>query len=612
MAYLALTHPGGRTAEPFDAMVADLQARGWTRVLAPYALAVLVKDVAAPPVRPLGDWRGPVGAVIGEVFDRAALDVGEARLLDLEALGGLANDDPKAIARLLSQHGFGDYVVVIRQRQGGPPVAAADPLGGRPAFAWVRDGVTIIGDEPPDGLAAPVEVAVDWPAVAALMADPRRMGAAPPLKGVTWIEPGVCRHGAALQHREVIWTPAKAARRGPRQGDEAGLRRAVEGTLRAFLIGRRRVLCEISGGLDSAIVATSLRAVGRPADAGLNFFRNQAEADERVYARAAAERAATPLRCVERPLLTLTMDGLTADAGAFRPNFEILDTDFDDLALEAIAETEADILFTGHGGDVVFYQLAAADLAGDLLRGAPCEGSRLTRLVEVALRTRRSIWSLAAQALRGRPTRAVEALMSAPKILAPNQVEGAWHPWVSDLKGLPPAKRAQIRGLALTQGVFAYTRRGAAARLCHPLLSQPVVEACLETSTPVLSQGEGERSFARRVFADRLPEIIVSRRSKGDISVFLGRTLARNAPMLRDFLLDGRLVAQGVLQRKDLEAVLSPEVLIFRNTYAEVVTATVLEAFVRYWEGRAGGVGVAPPATASAVDPVGRSSESAA
>jgi asparagine synthase (glutamine-hydrolysing) len=610
MAYLALTHPGGRTAEPFEAMVADLQARGWTCVMAAYGLFVLVKDVAAPPVRPLGDRRGSVGAVIGEVFDRAALDVNEARWLGLEALGGLAYDDPTGVPRSLAQQGFGDYVVVIRQRQRGTPVVASDPLGGRPAFAWVREGVTLVGDEPPEGLAAPVGVTVHWPAVAALMADPRRMGAAPPLKGVTWIEPGVCRHGADLHQREVVWTPAEAARRGPRRGDEAGLRRAVEGTLRAFLIGRRRVLCEISGGLDSAIVATSLKAIGRPADAGLNFFRPQAEADERVYARAAADCAATPLRCVERPLLTLTLDGLMADAGAFRPNFEILDTDFDDLALEAIADTQADILLTGHGGDVVFYQLAAADLAGDLLRGAPCEGSRLARLVEVALRTRRSIWSLAVQALRGRPSRAVEALMSAPKILAPNLAEGAWHPWVADLRGLPPAKRAQIRGLALTQGVFAYTRRGAAARLCHPLLSQPVVEACLETSTPVLSQGEGERSFARRVFADRLPEIIIARRSKGDISVFLGRTLAHNVPMLRDFLLDGRLVAQGVLRREDLEAVLSPEVLIFRNAYAELVTATVLEAFVRYWEGRAGGMGAASAIMSS--DPAGRSSESAA
>ena len=607
MGYIVLTHAGGRTADTFDALVSDLERRGWSKVLAPYALAVLVRDVAAPPVRALGDWRGVVGAVIGEVFDRVALASDEADLFDLESLAALAHQDPGRLAGVLAHAAFGDYVGVVRDRRDGSAVVFSDPLGGRPAFAWERDGVTLVGDAPPEGLAAPVGVSVDWAGVADLMADPRRMGAAPPLRGVTWIAPGVCRSGPGLAKTETTWTPAKATARGRGRGDPEGLRRAVDGTLRAFLIGRQRVLCEISGGLDSAIVAASLKAIGRPADGALNFYRGQAEADERIYAQAAADEAGVALVCVERELLALTPEAIMAGAGAFRPNFEILDTDFDDLAIAAIARTGADIVFTGHGGDVVFYQLAAADLAGDLLRGAPCVGSRAARLAEVALRTRRSVWSLAAQALRGRPSARVQALMSAPVILAPARGKGVWHPWVMDYGHLPPAKRAQIRGLALTQGLFSHTRRGASARLCHPLLSQPVVEACLETPAPILSQGEGERSFARETFADRLPQIIATRRSKGDISVFLGRTLAKNVPMLRDFLLEGRLVAQGVLKRQDLEAVLSPEVLIFRNAYGEIVTATVLEAFVRYWEGREAAIAGAPATVAAA-----RSAESAA
>lgn len=586
MAYLIVTHPGGRAAETFDALVQDLQDQGWTSALDAYALAVLVRDQAAPPVAPLGDWQGVSGAVVGEIFSRAALDAGEAAPLPAQQMGVLALADPLALAGVLRDQGFGDYVVVVRRRPAGETFVFTDPLGGRPAFSWNLQGVTLIGDEPPEGLAAPTGVEVDWEGLADVMADRRRMGAAPPLKGVTWIAPGTCRYGPGLQTVQTLWTPAMAARRGPGRGDPEGLRRAVDGTLRAQLLGRRRVLCEISGGLDSAIVATSLRAIGRPADAALNFYRGQAEADERPYALAAAERASAPLRCVERTLLTLTADRIMAGAGAFRPNFEILDTDYDDLVLDAIEASQADVVFTGHGGDVVFYQLGAAELAGDLLLGAPCEGSRLARLADIALRTRRSVWSLATQTVRGRPSRAVAELMSAPTLLAPDRPEGLWHPWVGDLGRLPPAKRAQIRGLALTQGVFAHTRRAAAARHCHPLLSQPVVEQCLATSTAILSQGEGERSFARRTFADRLPESIVVRRSKGDISVFFGRTLAKNVPVLRDFLLDGRLVAKGILDRKTLEAVLSPEVLIFRNAYAEVVSAAVLEAFARYWEGR--------------------------
>lgn len=603
MAYLILSCLGGASAQPFDAMVEDLRGRGWTLALSAYGVAVLVRGAAPTPVRALGDWRGSVGAVVGEVFDRAALDDDGAALFDLEPLGALARDDPPQVARILARTAFGDYVGLIRRVHGGAPVLFADPLGGRPAFAWERDGVTVVGDTPPEGLAGPHAAAVDWDGVFDLMADRRRMGAAPPLTGLTWIEPGVCRHGPGLGLREVLWTPSAAAR-GARAGDPARLRRAVDGAVRSFLLGRRRVLCEISGGLDSAIVATSLKAVGRPADQALNFYRAQAEADERVYAQAAAERAGAPLRCVERPLLALTEDGLMRGAGAFRPNFEILDTDYDDFTLAAIAETQADIVFTGHGGDVVFYQLQAAALAGDLLAGVPCEGSRLARLVEVSLRTRRSVWSLAAQAVRGRPNAAVAAATTAPRIIAPPIRPGAWHPWMARLGAIPPAKRAQISGLALTQGVFADTRRGQAARQCHPLLSQPVVEACLAIPAPILSQGEGERSFARATFADRLPDNIVRRRSKGDISVFLGRTLALNAGLLRGFLLDGRLAAEGVVDRAALEAVLHPEALIFQNAYGEILAATVLEAFVRYWEARPPPEALAPSPPAAAGAPV--------
>ncbi|MBI1686792.1 asparagine synthase-related protein [Caulobacter hibisci] len=596
MSWLVLSHQGGRSSDPCEAMVADLLARGWRKAPAPYGLAALVRGPNPPPITAIPGFRGTGAVLVGELFDAAAAQAGEGVTIAASQLAEALEADPQAACRVLARQAFGDYALVVRRQGESGPMAFSEPLGGLPCFGWIRDGVTIIGPAPPDGLAAPLGVSVDWPVLAALMADRRRSGGAPPLDGVTWIEPGTCRWGRGLSDVSRLWSPAEAARPQNRRPDLAALRRVVDGTVAALALGQERILCEISGGLDSAIVATSLRAQGRAPDLALNFYRGQAEADERVYAQAAAERAGAPLRCVERPLLAFEEETLLAGAAAFRPNFEILDADFDRLALEVIGEVGAQAVFTGHGGDVVFYQLSAAELGVDLLTGAPCRGARLARLAEVARRTRRSVWSLAAQAITGRPGRRVAELMAAQPVLAPDKPAGPPHPWMAQTRGLSAAKRAQIAGLAVSQGLSATTLRGQAARLRHPLFAQPVVEACLAIPPTLLSQGEGERSFARAAFAERLPPSIVARRSKGDISVFLGRSLAANTPMLRGFLLDGRLVAEGIIDRADLDAILSPEVLIFRDVAGEILAAIVLEAFVRYWEARGEAASDAPAA----------------
>lgn len=588
MAFLMLTHPGGVTAAPFDAIGADLIDRGWSLALSGYALRVYVSGATPPPVQALIDEGRVIGAIVGELFKRAGAENGEGRVADLEAAGALAARDPAGFARVLAAETFGDYVGLVRLNHRGEPAAFCDPMGGRPAFAWRRDGVTLVGGQAPDGLAAP-DARLDWARLGDIMADRRRAGAAPPLTGVTWLRPGTCRRGPDLADERVAWTPAGVVRDARRRDwpDASALRRTLDGVVRAQLIGSARVLCEISGGLDSAIVAATLAAVDRPADLAINFHRDQIEADERAYARAAAERARTPLRYVHRAPWRITAAGLTAGAGFFRPNFEIFDTGYDDLVLELLAETGADTIFTGHGGDVVFFQMVADALGVDLIRGAPCEGSRVERLLEVARRNRRSIWSLLAQAFRGRAPPWVMARRRAPLVLTTGEIDGASHPWVDGLGGLPEAKRAQIAGLAISQGVFSTTRRSAAARLRHPLFSQPVVEACLRIPATVLSQGEGERSFARAAFADRLPASIAQRRSKGDLSVFIGRTLAAGCGTLREFLLDGRLAQQGVVDRAVLESLLHPEVLIFRDVYGELLCAAVLEGYARGWEARA-------------------------
>ena len=83
----------------------------------------------------------------------------------------------------------------------------------------------------------------------------------------------------------------------------------------------------------------------------------------------------------------------------------------------------------------------------------------------------------------------------------------------------------------------------------HPLLVQPILEACLRIPTWLWLRGGRDRAVARAAFRGLLPEATLSRRSKGHLtSLFMAGYLATR-PELESLLLDGRLAAAGLLDR---------------------------------------------------------------
>ena len=579
-----MSAPAGRVSETFAAILADLQEnQGWRLALSAFGLAALVKGPCPPDIAPAAKRFKTDGVVVGRVFDRSADAAGRARRADLE---GLIDLDPLDACRALCSACFGGYVAVFAQDRAEPVVLRA-PSGAIDAFTWRRGPVSFVADNIPEGLAAPEDLAIDWDGVGAVLARSIRAVARTPLIGVRGLDPGVCRHGPGWSQDTVLWSPARIARLGPVEASPADLRAAVDLAIAAELDGADRVLCEISGGLDSAIVATSLSAIGHPPRAAINFWRDQAEADERAYAQDAALAAGAPLQAVRRDLMRLSPQAMAFPARSVRPNLAAIDPDYDALLVDAIEAAQADVLMTGHGGDVVFLQVGAAEVAADLVRGAPCTGSRAARLADIARRARRSVWSLAWEALSGRQSAHAPQAGLEERDFVLARPDPVLHPWIRETRGISPARRVQIEGLVNSLGLVAHTRRGAAARIAHPLLAQPVVELCLRIPAPILSSGEGERTFAREAFADRIPPSIANRRSKGDVTTYFGRSMAANAGFLREHLLGGRLVAKGLLDRARLEAALSHEAMIWRHTYGNLLLAAGLEAWVRHWEGRA-------------------------
>lgn len=559
-----------------------LSADGWTTALEAFGLVVLVKGGAPPAITPLAGAGGVGGVILGRIFDRAATDQGDVAAPGLDRL---IDQEPLAACAALIHGTWGNYVAVMLGRERSPTVLR-DPSGAMEAFIWRRDAVTFIGSEMPEGT-EPRDLAIDWRRLADVLASPARGAGLTPLVGVRSVEPGACRQGWDGAREHVLWDPASLIRAaGRRRGPDAATMRArVDACVAAHASGARRILCEISGGLDSAIVAGTLAAVGRPADQAVNFFRAQPEADERAYARAAADRLDVPLRTIERVVTPLGPSAFEFSAKALRPNFNATDPGYDEGLCAALEEARADVLFTGHGGDVVFLQVGAAALARELLAGRPCEGARVTALIDVARRVRRSVWSLAWEALTARPSRWTRDAVQRPRLVAV-QPNPAVHPWIADLRGVPPAKQAQVHGLVMGLILMGATRRAEVARLAHPLLSQPVIEACLAIPAPILCSGEMDRSLARGAFADRLPSRIIERRSKGDISVFLGRKLAASIGFFRPLLLQGRLVAEGLLDRAAVDAALSPEAMIWKDSTVDILAAATLETWLRHWEDR--------------------------
>ena len=173
----------------------------------------------------------------------------------------------------------------------------------------------------------------------------------------------------------------------------------------------------------------------------------------------------------------------------------------------------------------------------------------------------------------------------------------------SIMGSLPPAKAGQVRRLVNARLFWGDCRRARAVELLHPLLSQPVMEHCLGLPMDVLTEGPRDRGLARRAFQERLPEALLQRRSKGDLSRFYCRTVRESAPFLRSWLMDGRLATEGLITRQEVEAGLGETSLIRDPRSNRFLVLAVLEAWVRRWERRVARVRARQPAVQPVDDP---------
>lgn len=543
-----------------------------------------------------GDWtpihRGPDVRIWGRGPKRPAvhgqgsvLVVGACLRRGSRAPCGVADLHPhltaRATAERLSRETWGAYVAVLRD--GPTRYLFRDPSGGLECLSWSLGRVRLVTSDsgPPAAGLLPQRAALDWDAIASWGVD-RGLGAIRSgLEGVEIVPPGcLLKLGTAESAAQPIWSPSRCAERSDDRDAAEGLVDAVGLAVEGLVGAHDLVISELSGGLDSAIVAALLveRGLAPRVAACLNYFSHRPEGDERRFARAAAERCGLELTYVSKPIQPLTEADFSEVSTGVRPGFPATDPLRDRDTAARLVASGATALVTGHGGDTVFFQMPTPLVAVDRLRTQGLRGLSHGFLGDVARLSRKPIWTILAQL--GKPDRPAGKHPRIDVPIAPQD------PWTTDASALPPAKRLQITSLFRAQMTRGWSRRGAAAEVLNPLLAQPVVEFCLGLPIPDLVEGGRDRGLARRAFRDRLPPMLVDRRSKGDLTAYYGRLVAASLGYLRPLLLEGCLAEAGLLDRAFLDAALAPERLIFDHASGDILVAAIIENWVRYWQTR--------------------------
>ena len=602
--YFALVwNPGDVRSQPAVSSIEErlnASPTGWSRVLEAPGVLVFHAD------RKDGSsdaWTFPqaAGVVLGRVFTRnidspqaaARVTFDDGESTQIVAIGG---------RRLLEKY-WGRYVAIVRNGATGEVWVLRDPSGGFPCWLTNHAGVAIVCSDIEDchalGL---ISFAVNWNYIAGFVAHAGLQIRETALQEVSEVQPGErVRFASGSMQRSIEWNPIEIARSATFEtADEAvaALRATTIGCVHAWAACHRGILHNLSGGLDSSIVLSCLvTAPSRPDLVCLNHFGAGPHEDERRYARAMAQHVGAKL--VEHQLdpRAVRLQELLSLRRSPRPWFYLYEIEHGRFEGELAAQHGANGLFSGAGGDGVFFQ-ARADLAvTDYFFTHGLGGGLIRTAVDAARVSRKSIWPLLWQAVRLRMLKPEWDLIAAAKpvartivnselIEAAKRNKGFTHPWLTpaNTRGVPPGILWHIMSVAMPPAYYSSFQRDAYPERTMPLLSQPLVELCLRIPTYVLIRSGRDRAVARRAFERDLPAEIVRRQAKGRADQHVRNVLDANLDFLRELLLDGLLVQRGLLNRAALELYLTRERSPADFQYTEILQEhACTEAWLRSW-----------------------------
>lgn len=535
------------------------------------------------------------GFIVGNLFRRFGAPELVATLSDSETDRIVTSGGRELIERY-----WGGYVCVLQSHAG--VSILRDPSGAQPCYHGVSDGGDLVIASSADlvrrsGL---LGCPVDWEGLGRILRMMDLPSVATALNGLSELLPGTkLEWGDGPLALRSLWSPWDHVEQTceTRAEMQDRVQRAVQSSVSAWASSYQGILCAVSGGLDSSIVASCLARSCR-AHHLLTISTADRDGDEASYSRFLAAALGSDLIEEHYDIDHIDIDRPTAPSLP-RPLSRAQQQSFDTVVRRRADALGSDCLFTGNGGDNAFALSQSATSIYDRFLATGIGRGMLRTLGDVCTLTGAS------------PTQAMTAVAkiawrrtarypwkSDPSFLHPDIValdsQGLPdHPWLEVPDHALPGKAVHIALLLRIQLHLAASAGTMGLAVVNPLMSQPVIEECLGIPSWEWCGKGVNRSIARHAFADQLPDLISWRRSKGTPESFCLEIIETHRRAIRDNLLGGLLAAHGLLDSAALDSRLSGEAptLASKQRILELVEA---EAWARHWSSNSEGLQPGP------------------
>ncbi|MEY2150233.1 MAG: asparagine synthase [Pusillimonas sp.] len=457
----------------------------------------------------------------------------------------------------LLQNTWGNYLAVLANGDNHAITLLRDPSGTVPCVYSLADGEGFITSD--------ISLAVDlglyrkeinWPFIAHGLNFPYLKTTRTALKHVNELLPGSM---LACRAREVsvgsAWSPWRFVESGVRHQDPHAaaqdVQAAVSGVVKALSAMADGLVVELSGGLDSSVVAACLRGTSSRA-IFCTLVMPVPGTDERPYAQLVTDELDQKLSPVEVGFENVRFE-FPVPPSSVLPATGILQHVINEAWEDVSNRYGVNSFFSGAGGDSIFCYLKTAAPAADAFieRGVQ---TGIAAIQDLSSLHRCTVWKAGRLVFRKLRHRSPISWKANTTLLNPDCLRATpeHHPWLDAPTNALPGDHEKIRDLIGTQ-LFRDAGAHRTNRFMYfPLLSQPVMEACLKVPTWMWIHNGQNRAIARDAFASLLPRGILDRRSKGSYTGYLAAVYARNKLAMRQFLENGQLCAHDLIDRSAL------------------------------------------------------------